>query len=137
VRRSKRIVLVVDDDPDICWVLEHVLGRLAVKCIRAIDGQSALQAARHNRLALALLDAKLPDMDGLELARQIRTSDPRVPVLVVSGYFYKDDPAIQAALGQGLIRGFVEKPFSHPEIMAVIETALSEPGDAVQRPDNR
>jgi CheY-like chemotaxis protein len=142
VRPSKRIVLVVDDDPDICWALEHVLGRLGVQCIRALDGQSALQAGRHNRLALALLDAKLPDMDGLELARQIRTSDPGVPVLMVSGYFYKDDPAIQAALGQGLIRGFVEKPFSHPEIMAVIETALCAPGlrqlgDAVQRPSNR
>jgi CheY-like chemotaxis protein len=127
VRRSKQIVLVVDDDPDICWALEHVLGRLGVKCIRAVDGQSALHAASHNRLALALLDAKLPDMDGLELARQIRTSAPRVPVLVVSGYFYKDDPAIQAALGQGLIRGFVERPFSHPEIMAAIETALCVP----------
>jgi CheY-like chemotaxis protein len=118
---------VVDDDPDICWALEHVLGRLGVKYIRALDGQSALQAARHNRLALALLDAKLPDMDGLELARRIRSSDPRVPVFVVSGYFYQDDPAIQAALGQGLIRGFVEKPFSHPEIMAAIETALYSP----------
>jgi CheY-like chemotaxis protein len=142
VRASKRIVLVVDDDPDICWALERVLGRLGVQCIRAPDGQSALQAARHNRLALALLDAKLPDMDGLELARQIRASDPRVPVLVVSGYFYQDDPAIQAALEQGLIRGFVEKPFSHPEIMTVIETALCAPGvtppcDAVQHLRNR
>jgi CheY-like chemotaxis protein len=117
----------VDDDPDICWALEHVLGRLGIRCIRALDGHRALRAARNNRLALALLDAKLPDMDGLELARQIRASDPRVPVLVVSGYFYKDDPAIQAALGQGLIRGFVEKPFSHPEIMAAIETALCAP----------
>ena len=119
-----------------------MLGRLGVRSIRALDGQSALQAARHNRLALALLDAKLPDMDGLELARKIRTSDPRVPVLVVSGYFYKDDPAIQAALGQGLIRGFVEKPFSHPEIMAAIVTALcapgvKQPGDAAQSPSNR
>lgn len=134
MRASKRIVLVVDDDPDICWALEHVLGRLGFQCIRASDGQSALQAARHNRLALALLDAKLPDMDGLELARRIRASDPRIPVLVVSGYFYKDDPAIQAALSQGLIRGFVEKPFSHPEIMAAIETALCAPG--VRRPGN-
>jgi CheY-like chemotaxis protein len=142
VRLSKRIVLVVDDDPDICWALEHVLGRLGARCIRALDGQSALQAARHNRLALALLDAKLPDMDGLELARQIRTSDPRVPVLVVSGYFYQDDPAIQAALGQGLIHGFVEKPFSHAEIMGVIDAALctsgvGQPDHAVQRLSNR
>jgi CheY-like chemotaxis protein len=120
-----RAVLVVDDDPDICWALEHVLGGLGAQCIRALDGQSALRAAQLNRLALALLDAKLPDMDGLELARKIRGTDPRIPVLVVSGYFYRDDPAIQAALGQGLIRGFVEKPFSHAEIIAATAAVLS------------
>ena len=93
-----RVVLVVDDDPDICWALERVLGGLGAQCIRALDGQTALQAARLNRLTLALLDAKLPDIDGLELARNIRIAHPGILVLVVSGYFYKDDPAIQTAL---------------------------------------
>ena len=63
-----RLVLIVDDDPDICWALEHVLQGLGVRCIRALDGQSALQAVRLNRLTLALLDAKLPDI--IEFARQ-------------------------------------------------------------------
>ena len=120
-----RVALVVDDDPDICWALEHVLGGLGVQCIRALDGQTALQAARLNRLTLALLDAKLPDIDGLELARNLRIADPGIPVLVVSGYFYKDDPAIQAALEQGLIQGFIEKPFSHREIIETVKSALS------------
>ena len=62
---ANRLVLIVDDDPDICWALEHVLQGLGVRCIRALDGQSALQAVRLNRLTLALLDAKLPDIDGL------------------------------------------------------------------------
>jgi len=120
-----RVVLVVDDDPDICWVLEHLVEGLKAQCIRALDCQGALQAARVNRPALVLLDAKLPDMDGLELARQIRCADPAVPIMLISGYFYEDDPAIQAALGQGLICGFVEKPFSHTEIIAAIENTLS------------
>ena len=120
-----RVVLVVDDDPDICWALEHVLGELGVQCIRALDGQTALQATRLNRLAVALLDAKLPDIDGLELAKKIRIADPGILVLVVSGYFYKDDPAIQAALEQGLIHGFIEKPFSHAEVVAAVKNVLS------------
>lgn len=120
-----RVALVVDDDPDICWALERVLERLGAQCVRALDGQTALQVARLNRLTLALLDAKLPDIDGLELARNIRIAHPGILVLVVSGYFYKDDPAIQTALEEGLIQGFIEKPFSHEEIIETVKIALS------------
>lgn len=123
--RLNRAILVVDDDPDICWVLEHLVKGLKVQCILALDCQGALQAARLNRLALVLLDAKLPDIDGLELARQIHCVAPGVPIMLISGYFYKDDPIIQAALNQKLIYGFVEKPFSHTEIIAAIKNALS------------
>ena len=122
---ANRVVLVVDDDPDICWALERVLGGLGAQCIRALDGRTALQAARLNHLTLALLDAKLPDIDGLELARNLRLADPGILVLVVSGYFYKDDPAIQAALEQRLIHGFIEKPFSHAEVIETVKDALS------------
>ena len=125
-----RVVLVVDDDPDICWALERVLGGLGAHCIRALDGQTALLAARLNRLTLALLDAKLPDMDGLEVARQIRSTDPGVPIMLVSGYFYKDDPVIQAALEQGLICGFIEKPFSHKEVVETVKDALRSQADS-------
>ena len=122
--RLNRVVLVVDDDPDICWVLERLVEGLNARCIRALDCQGALQAARLNRPALVLLDAKLPDMDGLELARQMRRADPGVPIMLISGYFYKDDPAVQSALDQKLICGFVEKPFSHAVILRAIEAAL-------------
>jgi DNA-binding NtrC family response regulator len=125
VSLANRVVLVVDDDPDICWALERVLGALGARCIRALDGRSALQAARVNHLTLALLDAKLPDIDGLELARSLRIADPGILVLVVSGYFYQDDPAIQAALEQRLIHGFIEKPFSHAEVIETVNEALS------------
>ncbi|MGA2213654.1 MAG: response regulator [Bryobacteraceae bacterium] len=128
---SNRVILVVDDDPDICWALEHVLGRVGARCIRALDGRTALQATQLNRLDLILLDAKLPDMDGLEVARQIHSAEPGLPILLVSGYFYKDDLVIQDALAQGLICGFVEKPFLHAAIIAAMETALgSHPATA-------
>jgi DNA-binding NtrC family response regulator len=118
-------VLVVDDDPDICWALERVLGGMDAQCIRALDGRTALEAARLNHPAMALLDAKLPDIDGLELARNLRMADPGILVLVISGYFYKDDPAIQAALEQRLIHGFIEKPFSHAEVIETVKGAFS------------
>jgi DNA-binding response OmpR family regulator len=119
------VVLIADDDPDLCWALEHVLGELRVRCIRALDGQAALQAARLNRLVVALLDAKLPDIDGLELAQRIRLVHPGILILVVSGYFYKDDPVIETAMAQRLIHGFIEKPFSHAEVVAAVKKLLS------------
>ena len=122
---GSRVVLVVDDDPDICWALERVLGGMDAQCIRALDGRTALEAARLNRPAMALLDAKLPDIDGLELARNLRIADPGILVLVISGYFYKDDPAIQAALEQRLIHGFIEKPFSHAEVIETVKGAFA------------
>lgn len=120
-----QFVLIVDDDSDVCWALDHVLRELGVQCIQALDGRTALQIVRLNRLALALLDAKLADIDGLELAQHIRIAQPGIPVIVISGYFYKDDPAIQAALEQGLIHRFIEKPFLHTEIVEAVKDALS------------
>ena len=121
----KQIVLVVDDDPDICWALEHVLGGIDVRCVRALDGQAALRLAHLYHPVLALLDAKLPDVDGLELARRLRAADPGMAVLVVSGYFYKDDPVIQASLDGRLIDGFIEKPFSHRDVIEMVSSALA------------
>ena len=44
---------------------------------------------------------------------------------MISGYFYKDDPAIQAVLEQRLIHGFIEKPFSHAEVIEMVKDAFS------------
>jgi DNA-binding NtrC family response regulator len=125
-----RFVLVVDDDSDICWALHHLLGKVGARCIWALDGQSALEAVRLHNPDLVLLDAKLPDMNGLDLGEKIRCVAPGIRILVVSGYFYKDDPVIQAALAQGLICGFVEKPFSHASLIGAMEAVL---GQACQR----
>ena len=47
------------------------------------------------------------------------------PGTMISGYFYKDDPAVQAALEQRLIHGFIEKPFSHAEVIEMVKDAFS------------
>lgn len=128
------VVLVVDDDPDIGWVLQRLVESLRARCIRVLDAQSALQIVKNQDLSLVLLDAKLADMDGLELARQIRSAVDGVPIMLISGYFYKNDPAIQAALDQELICEFVEKPFSHGQILCAMKTVLCSLETAVRRP---
>jgi CheY-like chemotaxis protein len=70
---------------------------------------------------LILLDAKLGDIEGVELAGRIRTQTTcRAPMILVSGYFYKDDSLVQDSLAAGLISAFVTKPFRHEEIVNAI-----------------
>jgi CheY-like chemotaxis protein len=119
------ICLIVDDEPDTCWALKHVLEKQGVRSRIALRAEQALEEVRRFPYALALLDAKLPDLDGLELARRIRALRPGIPIIVVSGYFYSDDPAIQEALGSGLIQGFVSKPFLHEDIARSVDRLLA------------
>ncbi len=121
-------VLVVDDEPDVRWVLEMILRRNGFAVATAGSGAEALRWLRETELAchLILLDAKLSDIEGVELARRIRTETSCIaPVILVSGYFYKDDSLVQHSLITGLISDFITKPFRHNEILNSVHTVLS------------
>ena len=125
MNEKKDLFLIVDDETDMCWALEHILKKNAFLSKRALTGQEALNLMKVDRFRLAFLDAKLPDMEGLDLARRIRKRDPAVPIVMISGYFYRDDDAIQKAVAEGLISSFIGKPFDHDEILKAIEIANS------------
>ena len=116
------MILIVDDEPDMCWALEHLLNKQGFVTRKALSAQEALKLMEQHRFACAFLDAKLPDMDGLELARRIREIAPDIRIMMVSGYFYRDDVSIQEAISQGLIIGFISKPFLQEEILRVLKT---------------
>lgn len=117
-----KIFLIVDDEPDMCWALENLLRKSGFISKKAGNGAEAIALIGENSFQLALLDAKLPDIEGLELARHIVAIDPRVSIVMVSGYFYRDDASIQQAMAEGLISGFISKPFDHEEIVNVVES---------------
>jgi len=125
MKNKDEVFLIVDDEPDMCWVLEEILRKKGFASKMALNGWEALTLIAPNRFRLVFLDAKLPDMDGLELARRIREVDPSIRIVLVSGYFYKDDIAVQKALEEGLICGFVAKPFLHDEILRAIKIKSS------------
>ncbi|HZK14676.1 MAG TPA: response regulator [Desulfobaccales bacterium] len=118
---SGELILIVDDEPDMCWALEHLLNKKGYVTRKALSAQEALKLMEEHRFACAFLDAKLPDMDGLELARRIRERAPDMRLLMVSGYFYRDDVSIQEAIAQGVIVDFISKPFLQAEILRVLE----------------
>jgi DNA-binding NtrC family response regulator len=116
------LILIVDDEPDMCWALEHLFKNHGLSTQKALSGQAAMNLLGQHRFTYAFLDAKLPDMDGLELAGRMRQLDPDLKIVMVSGFFYWDDVSIQDAISRGLIIDFISKPFLQEEILRVLKT---------------
>ena len=123
--RNDAAVLIVDDEPGMCWALSHILQGSGIVSVTGTSGQEALRLAERQRFRLAFVDAKLPDAEGLELARRIREADPGIRIVLVSGYFYGDDPEVLQASAAGVINGFVSKPFLHDEVRTIARAALA------------
>ena len=87
------------------------------------SADEALRLARRERFLLAFVDAKLPDGEGLDLARRIREAAPGLRTVLISGYYYPDDSVVVEALAAGVIDGFVSKPFQHDEIQRLARDA--------------
>jgi DNA-binding NtrC family response regulator len=119
----KRLVLIVDDEPDICWALEKILRDAGIDSQKALSGKEALTAMKKNIFRLVFLDVKLTDIDGLELAKRIQEIDSSICIVMISGYYYKEDFTVKKALHNGLISGFISKPFRNKDIIQIIKMA--------------
>ena len=122
---SAAAVLIVDDEPGMCWALGHILRGSGIVSVAATSGEEALRLVQRERFYLAFIDAKLPDAEWRELARRIREANPGIPIVLVSGYFYGDDPEVLQAVVAGVINGFVSKPFLHDEVRTIARAALA------------
>jgi two-component system, OmpR family, KDP operon response regulator KdpE len=113
-------VLVIDDEPPIRKLLRMGLSTQGYRVIEAADGRSALDCMRE-KPDLVILDLGLPDMQGLELLRTMRTRDEDVPIVVLSSR--SDESAKVQALDIGA-DDYVTKPFGMDELLARIRAAL-------------
>jgi two-component system, OmpR family, KDP operon response regulator KdpE len=113
-------VLVIDDEPPIRKLLRMGLSTQGYRVIEAADGQAALDHMRE-KPDLIILDLGLPDMQGLELLRAMRTRDEGVPIVVLSSR--SDESAKVQALDIGA-DDYVTKPFGMDELLARIRAAL-------------
>ena len=120
-------ILVVDDEPDMCWAMECILRSWGYEVVTATSGEAACRQLAERDFFFVFMDAKLPDMDGLDVVRLAQKLRPgKVRAVLVSGYHYHDDPIIRQAIAEGAIRGFVAKPFSHHDLMKTLPDAASE-----------
>lgn len=122
-------ILIVDDEPDMCWVISHIIQSQGLNVITAYSGEDACFKLTHGEFSFVFLDAKLPDMDGLEVARRASTMvQGRPRVVLVSGYHYYDDPVVRHAIAEGIICGFLAKPFTNKDLLNTLHTLSQSVG---------
>jgi two-component system, OmpR family, KDP operon response regulator KdpE len=117
---DRATVLVIDDEPPIRRLLRTTLAVQDYRVIEAADGSEGLSLLRHERPDVLILDLGLPDIDGLELIRQIRAESP-VPIVVLSSR--DDEQGKVEALDLGA-DDYVSKPFGMEELVARLRAAL-------------
>ena len=117
-------ILVVDDEADTCRNLSDILTDLGYRVDTALDGFAALELARKKCYDIALLDLKMPGMDGLTLYRELRKLCAGTVAIVVTAYASKATAEEALAAGAWHV---LPKPVDLPRLMTLVEEALGQP----------
>jgi DNA-binding response OmpR family regulator len=113
-------ILVVDDEPNIADLVELYLRRDGYRVVKAGTGEDGLRAIADHRPRLVVLDVGLPDIDGLEVCRRLRTSSA-MPVIFLTARDTEVDRVLGLELGAD---DYVTKPFSPAELVARVKAVL-------------
>jgi len=118
---SKRTVLVVDDEIGIRTLIEAILEEGGWQAVLAGTPSQALRLAERDQPDMAILDYMLPEMDGIELGRQLRARfGPTFPLIFISAM---DMPAARTAELSSFL--FISKPFDIGSVIEAVEAALA------------
>lgn len=117
-------VLLAEDEPNIATSLQFLLDRAGYDVNVQENGAEALAEALANPPDLMILDVMLPDLDGLEILREIRADSAAksLPILMLTAKGAKETQETALAAGAD---AFITKPFANTEVLAVVER-LSE-----------
>lgn len=118
---GKRRILIVDDEQFMVYTLAKILELMGYDVLSALGGQEAYDLYLAQPVDLVVTDLHMPNMNGLELLTSIKTHNPEIPVILVTGYGVENARAVAAAWKAD---GFLGKPFKITELKTVIEAAL-------------
>jgi two-component system phosphate regulon response regulator PhoB len=116
-------VLVVEDEKDIVDLIEYHLKQSGFSVIKALDGPSGLELARKEKPSLIILDLMLPEMDGKDICRALKSnpSTQSIPILMLTAKTEEIDRLIGFELGAD---DYVTKPFSPRELVLRVKAIL-------------
>ena len=126
---TSRKVLVVDDDPVVRKSFDRVLSHKGYAVITAENGEEALHKLSEERYDIVYTDLRMPGMNGLEVAEQVKAQRPWTPVVIITGYGTEAAESRAKAAG---VSSFLHKPLSPEMIEESARNALSVPAAAVE-----
>lgn len=122
-------IIVVDDDESIRKTLATILGEEGYEVDTANTGKEAVQKTNERVYNLALIDMRLPDIEGIDLLLKIKDTTPRMRRIIITGY-----PTIQNAM-EAVNRqadAFILKPFDMEEVLQTIREQLKKQDEEKQ-----
>ena len=122
-------VLVVDDEAVLAEMVSMALRYEGWEVTTALDGASAVAAARESRPDAVVLDVMLPDLSGLDVLRRLRENDPNLPVLLLTAKDAVEDRIAGLSAGGD---DYVTKPFSLEEVVLRLRGLLRRTGVSVE-----
>lgn len=117
-------ILIIDDEKDLCLVLNRFLSKHGYQVIEANKGRKAIELLNEDKPDLILCDFKLEDMDGSSVLKAIKEINPSIPVIIITGY--SNIKTAVEVMRLGAI-DYVTKPLIPDEILMTIRKALQEP----------
>jgi len=124
-------ILVVDDETGLCDFIRHYLTSRGFEVVVAFRAQEALEVLNQRAVDVVLSDIMMPSMDGLELLRQIKESNPQVVVIMMTAYASLDKAVKAIAYGAA---DLLIKPFEVNRLLQVINDSLND-SDSSSEPD--
>jgi two-component system, cell cycle sensor histidine kinase and response regulator CckA len=123
--RGQGLVLVADDERAVRAIAKTALERAGFRVLLAEDGRQAVDlfAERPMDFAAVLLDLTMPKLSGLQVLRELARLNPRVRVVLSSGYTEQD---VAKQLAAGAVAGFLQKPWLPVDLVAAMRAALAE-----------
>jgi DNA-binding NtrC family response regulator len=118
---SRRKILVVDDEQFMVHTLSKILELMGFDVLSAFGGKQAYELFLAEKVDLVVSDLHMPDMNGLELLTSIKTQNPEMPVILVTGYGIEK---AREYAGNSKADGFLGKPFKVQELKELIQRTL-------------
>ena len=124
----RKRILIIDDEVNVLFVMHDALAKLGdeVEIVTAQSGHEAMRKAIEMPFDLVITDLRIPDLDGVELTRAIKTLNPETVVIWMTAYGYH---TVSDAAVRLMVYRCLDKPVEVAEIRRIVREALESTGD--------